>query len=150
MAGLRYANPGLDLAGDEFMTYGLLGLQLRWNLFDGSRNRAQRKQLEVQARILEERKRKLELDWKKSMLTSRLQFSRWAAQYQAAVASRDASEAAEADLKKQFAAGVATELEWLEARNDLARAEMMMEQARTMQRLAVLQWRFASGKELEF
>lgn len=150
LAGVRYANPGLDLAGDEFMPYGLLGLQLRWNLFDGDRNSAQRKQFDVQTRELREQKRKLEHEWRKSMLTSRLQYARWAAQFEAAKASRDAAEASAADLKRQFEAGVATGLDWLEARNNQARAEMMMEQARTMQRLSLLQWDYASGKELRF
>ncbi|MEO7424703.1 MAG: TolC family protein [Fibrobacteria bacterium] len=150
LAGFRYANPGLDLAGDAYMPYGLLGLQLRWNLFDGAKNGAQRRQLDVQARELQEQKRKLDHEWNKAMLTSKLQFSRWSAQFEAAKASRDAAEAAAADIKRQFQAGVATELDWLEAANNQARAEMMMEQARTMQRLALLQWEYASGKELRF
>ncbi|HKP98229.1 MAG TPA: TolC family protein [Fibrobacteria bacterium] len=150
MAGVRYANPGLDLDGDEFMPYGVLGLQLKWNLFDGAKNRSQRKQLEVQGRILKEQQRKLGNDWRKAMLTSRLQYSRWSAQFEAAKASRAAAAASAADLKRQFEAGVATGLDWLEATNNQAWAEMMMEQARTMQRLALLQWQYASGKELRF
>ena len=47
---VRYGNPGLDLNGDAFMAYGLAGVQLRWNLFDGFRNRQQRRQLRLQAR----------------------------------------------------------------------------------------------------
>ena len=150
LAGFRYANPGLDLAGDEYMPYGLLGLQLKWNLFDGARNGAQRKQLDVQARVVQEQKRKLEHEWRKTMAVARLQYSRWAAQFEAAQASRDAAQSAAMDLKRQFEAGVATGLEWLEARNNQARAEMTMEQARTMQRLSLLQWEYAAGKELDF
>lgn len=150
MAGFRYANPGLNLAGDEFMGYGIAGLQLKWNLWDGARNRSQRGQLDVQARVLAEQKRKLEGDWRKSLATARLQYARWSAQYQAAQASREAAQAASADLKKQLDAGVATAADWLEARNSEARAELAMEQARTMQRLARLQWEYAAGKELRF
>lgn len=149
-AGWRYANPGLNLAGDEFMNYGILGLQLKWNLFDGSRNRAQRAQLDVQARELAEQKRRLEQDWRKSMATARLQYARSLAQYQAALASREAARAASADLKRQMDAGVATAVDWLESRNNEARAELAMEQARTLQRLARLQWDYAAGKELRF
>ena len=150
MAGLRYANPGLNLAGDEFMGYGLLGLQLKWNLFDGARNRAQRGQLDVQARVFGEQKRKLEQEWRKTMATSRLQYARWSAQYEAAKASREAAGAAAADLQRQFDAGVATGVDWLEAKNNEARAGMAMEQARTMQRLSLLQWDYAAGKELKY
>lgn len=149
-AGWRYANPGLNLAGDEFMDYGIFGLQLKWNLFDGSRNRAQRAQLDAQARELAEQKRKLTQDWRKAMAIARLQYARSGAQYQAALASREAARAASADLKRQLDAGVATGVDWLEARNNEARAELAMEQARTLQRLARLQWEYAAGKELRF
>jgi outer membrane protein TolC len=149
-AGVRYANPGLDQNVDKYMSYGQFALQLRWNLFDGSKNSSQRKQLDLQARELREQKRKLEQDWRKVMVTSRLQYTRWSDQFEAAKASQVASEAAEADVKRQFQAGVATELDWLEARNNTSRAEMLMEQARTMQRLALLQWDYAAGKELRF
>jgi outer membrane protein TolC len=149
-AGWRYANPGLNLAGKEFMGYGIAGLQLKWNLFDGSRNRAQRAQLDVQARELAEQKRKLEQDWRKAMATARLQYARSAAQYGAALASREAARAASSDVKRQLDAGVATAAGWLEARNNEARAELAMEQARTLQRLARLQWEYAAGKELRF
>lgn len=150
MAGWRWANPGLNLAGDAFMDYGLLGVQMKWNLFDGARNRAQRGQLDVQARELAEQKRKLEQDWRKAMAIARLQYARWTAQYAAAQASRDAAQAASADVKRQMDAGVATGVDWLEARNNEARAGLAMEQARTMQRLARLQWDYAAGKELRF
>jgi outer membrane protein TolC len=150
MAGWRWANPGLNLAGTEFMDYGLLGVQLKWNLFDGARNRAQRGQLDVQARELAEQKRKLEQDWRKAMAIARLQYARWGAQYAAAQASREAAQAAAADVKRQMDAGVATGVDWLEARNNEARAGLAMEQARTMQRLARLQWDYAAGKELRF
>ena len=149
-AGYRYANPGLNQTEDEFMGYGLVGLQLRWNLFDGSRNRSQRKQLDVQARILEEQRRKLEGEWWKAMQSTRLQYARWAAQFEAARSARDAARASTSDIKRQMDAGLSTGLEWLDARNQEARAEMTMEQARTLQRLSLLQWRYAAGKELRF
>jgi outer membrane protein TolC len=132
------------------MDYGIVGLQLKWNLFDGARNRAQREQLDVQARELAEQKRKLEQDWRKAMAIARLQFARGTAQYEAAKASREAAAAASADVKRQMDLGLATGVDWLEARNNEARAELAMEQARTLQRLARLQWDYAAGKELRF
>lgn len=150
MAGLRYANPGLDLAGDRFMAYGLAGLQIRWNLFDGLRNRQQRNQLRIQERILAEQGRKLRSGWEKSMRMARLLHARGAAQLEAAKASLEAARAAAGDLERQLQLGLATEAELMEARNNEARAEWAMEQARTLQKLAVLQWRHAAGKELRF
>ncbi len=150
LAGYRFANPGMNMTDDAFMQYGIFGLQLKWNLFDGSRNRSQRQQLEIQGRVMQEQKRKLQSEWWKTEKQSQVQYSRWDLQFQAAKASKDAAEASAKDLKRQFEVGLATGLDWLEARNQAARAEMQMAQARTMQRLALLQWRFAAGKDLRY
>lgn len=150
MAGMRYANPGLNMAEDEFMAYGLAGLQLKWNLFDGFRNRQQRKQLDLQARVLEEQRRKQRNEWDKARQGARLQYARWTAQFEAARASREAAASAAQDLQKQLDLGLSTETELTEARNNEARAELVMEQARTFRKLALLQWEYAAGRELRF
>lgn len=150
MAGMRYANPGLNMAEDEFMAYGLAGLQLKWNLFDGFRNRQQRRQLEIQARVLDQQRRKARGEWAKARQSARLSHGRWTAQERAAEASREAAKAAAEDLQKQLDLGMATEVELMEARNHEARAEFVREQARTFRRLALLQWEYAAGKEMRF
>lgn len=150
MAGIRYGNPGLNMNDDEFMAYGLAGVQLKWNLFDGFRNRQQRRQLHLQARVIEEQRRKLRNEWKKALETSRLQHARWSAQLEAAQASREAARAAAADLQLQLESGLATEVDLTEARNHEARADLVVQQARTFQKLAQLQWRFAAGREMRF
>jgi outer membrane protein TolC len=140
----------MNMTEDAFMQYGLFGLQLKWNLFDGARNRAQRQQLEIQGRVLLEQKRKLEGEWRKAQRQAQVQYSRWDLQYQAAKASKDAADASARDLHRQFESGLATGLDWLEARNQAARADMQMAQARTMQKLALQQWRYAVGKDLRY
>jgi len=150
LAGYRYANPGLNQTEDAFMNYGIVGLQLKWNLFDGWKNHSQKNQLEVQLKEINEQKRKLNGAWWKSKHLAEVQFERWEKQFQAAKASREAAEASANDLKRQFSVGLATGLDWLEARNQVARATLTMSQARTMQTLAILQWRYAAGKELRF
>lgn len=150
MAGVRYANPGLNLAEDEFMSYGLAGLQLKWNLFDGFRNKQQQRQLAIQIRVLQQQRRKLRNEWWKAMQTSRLQYARWTAQLEAARASREAARAAAADLKRQLELGLSTELDLMEARNNEAKADFVVDQAMTLQRLSMLQWQYAAGKEMRF
>lgn len=150
LAGVRYANPGLNQMDDKFMTYGLAGLQLKWNLFDGFKNREQRRQLDIQARVLEQQRRKSRNEWSKTMQSARLQYARWSAQLEAARASREAAAAAVVDLRKQLELGMTTEVDLAEARNNEARAVLVMEQAGTFRKLAVLQWHYAAGKELRF
>lgn len=148
--GMRFANPGLDVAKDAFMTYGLAGLQLRWNLFDGFRNREQQRQMELQVRQIAEQRRKQRNEWDKARRSARLQYARWTAQWEAAQASREAAHAAASDLRRQFELGLATEVDLMEALNNEARSELVMEQARTLRKLAVLQWEYAAGKEMRF
>jgi len=148
--GVRFANPGLNVAKDEFMAYGQAALQLRWNLFDGYRNRQQRVQLELQARSLEEQRRKQRAEWEKARRSARQQYARWSAQWEAAQASREAARSAAGDLQRQFELGLATEVDLMEALNNEARSELIMEQARTFRKLALLQWEYAAGREMRF
>lgn len=148
--GLRFANPGLNVAKDEFMAYGQAALQLRWNLFDGYRNRQQRVQLELQARSLEEQRRKQRTEWEKARRSARQQYARWSAQWEAAQAAREAARSAADDLQRQFELGLATEVDLMEALNNEARSELIMEQARTFRKLALLQWEYAAGREMRF
>ncbi len=148
--GVRFANPGLNMTKDEFMAYGQAALQLRWNLFDGYRNRQQRVQLELQARSLEEQRRKQRIEWEKARRSARQQYARWSAQWEAAKASREAARSAADDLQRQFELGLATEVDLMEALNHEARSGLIMEQARTFRKLALLQWEYAAGREMKF
>jgi outer membrane protein TolC len=148
--GVRFANPGLNVAKDEFMAYGQAALQLRWNIFDGYRNRQQRVQLELQARSLEEQRRKQRTEWEKARRSARQQYARWSAQWDAARAAREAARSAADDLQRQFELGLATEVDLMEALNNEARSELVMEQARTFRKLAMLQWEYAAGREMRF
>lgn len=148
--GLRFANPGLNVAKDEFMAFGQAALQLRWNVFDGYRNRQQRVQLEMQARSLEELRRKQRNEWEKARRSARLQYARWSAQWEAAQAAREAARSAANDLQRQFELGLATEVDLMEALNNEARSELIMAQARTYRKLALLQWEYAAGREMRF
>ncbi len=150
MVGYRYANPGLNQTDDKFMNYGLAGLQLKWNLYDGTKNHSQRQQLRVQKQILETQKQKQISEFNKALAASQLQINKWDKQIIVVQASWEAANALAEDLRKQQGNGLATALEWLEAKNNLAKAQLQMEQAQNLKNLAVIQWQYAAGKELQF
>ena len=150
LLGYRYANPGLNQTEDKFMNYGLAGLQLKWNLYDGLKNRSQSQQLNLQKQIIETQKQKQLSEFNRSLETARLQISKWDKQYLAAQATYEATNALAEDLHKQQGNGLATALEWLEAKNSAAKAELQMKQALNLKNLAMIQWQYAAGKELQF
>ena len=71
MVGYRLANPGLNLGTNDYMHYGVFGLQARWNLFDGFRNRSQRAQLEAQQASVRVDKERRSAAWTRTTGRSR-------------------------------------------------------------------------------
>jgi outer membrane protein TolC len=52
-AGWKAGNPGLAQTSDEWMSYGIAGAQLQWNLFDGGVRRHARSQVVSESRAVE-------------------------------------------------------------------------------------------------
>jgi outer membrane protein, adhesin transport system len=150
VAGYRYANPGLDMGNDNFMSYGQVGLQLRWNLFDGGKVSSQHRQTAQQIEIVQKQRQQLIDTWNNAVKNAKLLVVRAQRQSEAADASLGAAEALAADAKNNLAAGVATQADVLNALTARSRAALAVKQAGLMKNMAILQLYFASGKELKF
>jgi outer membrane protein TolC len=149
-AGYRYANPGIALGSDKFMSYGQAGLQLKWNLFDGGKVSSQHRQTGQQIEIVQMQRQQLIDTWKNTVKNAKLQVVRAMRQSEAADASLAAAEALAKDARNNLAAGVATQADVLNALTARSRAALAVKQAGFMKNLAMLQLYFASGKELKF
>ncbi|MBN1129583.1 MAG: TolC family protein [Chitinispirillaceae bacterium] len=150
LAGYRYAKPGMVMGGDEFMGYGLVGLQLKWNLFDGLKVRAQEEQLLAQLEQIDiDRTRVLER-LTRTYETARSQVNSAGNRLVAVEASVEAARALAEDLKNSLDAGMITTADYLNALVNLAQAELMKEQARTAKKIAMLRMLYAMGKKLEY
>lgn len=150
MAGLRYANPGLNLAGTEPMGYGLAGLQLKWNLFDGGRQRSQRQELRQRQEQVDLEMAKWKTEWRKSETLAARQYRRWKSQAEVADAALESAERSHADARRSLSQGVLTPLDTLESFAQAARARMLKEQSQAMQNLTYCQWLYARGETLDF
>lgn len=150
MAGLRYANPGMNLAGTEPMGYALAGLSLKWNLLDGGRQRSQRADLRQRELQLNLEAAKLKSEWRKGYSLAARQYRRWRNQSLSAQAALEAAERSLFDARKQMTQGMATALDTLETSAQAERARMSRKQSLAMQKLAYCQWRFARGDTLNF
>ncbi|MBN2035423.1 MAG: TolC family protein [Chitinispirillaceae bacterium] len=150
IAGYRYANPGLGMGSTTFMGYGLAGLQLQWNLFDGLKVRAQHEQFTRQLDLIDiERTRRIETLERTSVIAHE-QVNNAAERLVATMASREAAQALADDLKNSLEAGVVTAADYLDALVNLAEADLRVEQAKTAKKMAMQQLFFAMGKDLEY
>jgi outer membrane protein len=148
--GGRYGKPGLAMGSDEYSGYGLAGLQLKWNLFDGLKVRSQYTQLDCQLELVDiERTRQIET-LERTFAIAREQINNAANRLVATEESREAARALAEDLKNTLAAGMVTTADYLNALVNLAQAELMVEQAKTAKKIAMLKMLYAMGKEIKY
>jgi outer membrane protein TolC len=150
IAGYRYAKPGLAMGSDEFMGYAMAGVQLRWNLFDGMKNRAVRVQLSRQIDLLEiERAKQLDA-LRRSFEQAREQLTNAASRLEATEKAAAAARALAEDMQNQLSAGSVTTADYLNALVGQAQAELTAEQARMSKRVALLRLLYAAGTEISY
>jgi outer membrane protein TolC len=150
MAGWRYANPGLNMASTDFMNYWLVGLQLKWTLFDGLKNRSQRLQLRTQGEELNVQRRQQMDTWNKDLTLARTQADKAARAIAAGRSSLGAAQELTRELRNAQTAGITTASDYLTAAANEAHAAYLLEQARFSRRVALLSLRYAAGEELRF
>jgi outer membrane protein len=150
VAGYRIANPGLNQGMDEFMDYFILGAQLKWNIFDGFRNRNDRAALEKQKNITDLEKEKMIDAWKRSLLLWNNQVSSADEKIKAAEIAHAAYEAYVVSIENSLKAGVVTNLDFETAVTNLTLADLQVEQAKFNKRIAILNVIFVSGQDINF
>jgi outer membrane protein TolC len=150
LAGYRLANPGLNLGSDDYMTYGQIGLQLRWNLFDGFRNRSQRAQIRSQREAVGVERERQAAFWSEAALSADRQAARLEMSRRAAEAALEAAQEGLREKTAQRKQGAASELEWIDARVLEAKAALHVRQLALQGGLMQWQQRFARGETLVF
>ena len=151
-AGLRYGRPGLNMGADidDYMGWGLVGVQLTWNLFNGFRTRADDALLQRQIDLINiERTRQIETI-QRTFECAKRQVTSTADRLAACEAAREAARALTADLRNSLAAGTVTAADYLDALVKQAQAELLVEQAKTIKKSAVLRMWFAAGKTIKY
>lgn len=150
LAGYRLANPGLDLGGDAYMNYGVIGLQARWNLFDGFRNAAQRAQARARREAIEAERARREAFWNEAALSADRAIARLDLSLDAARAALEAAREARSERDAQARQGAALEVERTAARVQEARAALQVRHVELQRMMAGWQRRYAQGETLDF
>lgn len=149
-AGLRYANPGLDMGGDDFMGYGIAGLRLSWTLYDGMANRYQRASLTKQEAMLDDQEQEMVVSWQAAIAQSTQACKTAGEMVTAAQASLEAAQQYTRNMQNAQEAGTATAVDLLQALTDEAEAAFEYEKARAMVSMTALQLRFVAGEEIKY
>lgn len=148
--GGRYGKPGLNFGIDQFMGWGLAGLSLNWNLFDGFRSRAQDVELQRQLDYVDiARTRQLEI-MNRGFDDAKRQVESAAERLAACETSLAAFSALAIERKNQVENRAATSTDYLNALAGLAAARFQAEQATMAERIARLQLMYAAGKEIRY
>lgn len=149
-AGYRYGRPGLNGNSDDFMGYFLAGVQLKFNLFDGFKTAAQLRQVTLSEEILEKNREGSIDTWENALLTTRNQLAYIDKKAGAARLSIQAAQALVQSSKEQFEAGQLTQIEYLNAMDNDAMAQLRLEQTQFERRLTILKGLYISGTDLNF
>jgi outer membrane protein TolC len=132
------------------MGYFIAGLQVKFNLFDGFKNTNQIHQIVVSKEILEKNKEESVDSWKNALSISQQQILFLDKKVEAAQQSIMAAQALVQSSKEQFDAGQLTQIEYLDAMDNDAIAQLLLEQALFERRLTILTGLFISGTDLKF
>ncbi len=150
IAGYRVGNPGLNLGLGEFMDYITFGAQLKWNILNGSKTRAQRAQISKQSAIIKIEKEKSIDSWNRSFNMWRMQVRSADERIVASKASMTAAEELMISLENSLKSGVITDIDYESAVTNYLQAGLLMEQAKFTKRIAVLNALYASGMDIRF
>jgi outer membrane protein TolC len=149
-AGLRVANPGLNMTGDEFMTYGLVGLKFSWDIYDGFANKMQRRGISSQISSVEEKREAMIHQWKIQMDQAQLMVKNTAKMREAAEKVLEAASTFCENIKEAVEAGTAVSTDYLKATIRQNEAELALQQIQAAEDIARLRLVFAAGHEIDF
>lgn len=148
--GYKLGNPGLNTGVNAFMDYFQFGVQTRWNIFDGMKNRAQRAQVQQQIIEIELNKEKSIDEWNRLLEFYKQQISSSDERIAVAEASLDAAEKLMVEIKKSLRSGVVTNADYLLTVTGFMQSELQVEQAKFNKRVTLLNALYASGKNIVF
>jgi outer membrane protein TolC len=149
-AGLRVANPGLNMTGDEFMTYGLVGLKFSWDIYDGFANKMQRRGISSQIASAEEKRAAMIHQWKIEMDQAKLMLENTIKMRRTAQKALEAATAYSENIKEAVDAGTAVSTDYLKAVTRQNEAELSLQQIKAAEDIARLRLTFSAGHEIDF
>jgi outer membrane protein TolC len=148
--GYRISNPGLNQSANEFMQYNIAGLALKWNIYDGLKNYAQRGKLTYEMDILKTQREKSCALWSKMVAQAKMKVDAAIRMKAVAQSSLDASKELADELSNSMSSGLVESTRYLEAVSQIARSSYLLAQADMARKAATLQLLYGLGEEIQF
>lgn len=149
-AGVRYGNPGLSMGADEYMGWGVAGLSLNWNLYDGFKTKSSRAQIAENIEMTKLNREKEKVTLEKGLAMGRLKLKQAVSRMAAAELSLAASQRLVNDLKNSREAGTATSQDYLNALSGEAQARFLVDQSLFILKSAALAVKYNAGERIEY
>jgi outer membrane protein TolC len=150
LAGYRVGRPGINMGGEELVDWGIIGLQLRWTIYDGQKNASQMEQVRLELDIMRKEREKQLAQWDKQASVLKLQLEKAHRMKSVAELSLKAAEELTEELKNAQSAGVASSVEYLNALAAVSQEKYRCAQAETFRKSMSLQLAFALGEDIKF
>lgn len=148
--GYRYGNPGLNQSADEWMGYGVLGVQAQWNLFDGFERKNLAKKTTADSRSLVYEATKIRNA--QHVMIRALNAEKHSLQMEelALNAGLNAAKAAHTAYQAAYANGVATSDDVLDVEIKAIELEARLAQWQLRKQMLGLRLQWVSGKSIQF
>jgi outer membrane protein TolC len=148
-AGYRYGNPGMNQGIDEWMGYGVVGVQAQWNLFDGFERKSIRTRYSSDAEVLQAEAERIRKNQQSAMATLQVEISSMDSEQKALVAGLDASQQALVAYKASFAGGTALADDVRDAELRLAEFEARIAQWEIRKAMLEIRLAWVAGHQIQ-
>jgi outer membrane protein len=147
-AGVKYAKPGVDFIANDWMTYGVWGVNLNWNLFKWNADhlKIQSQQAAIQS-----------IQFQYQVVNDRIrtkydnairEFEALKQQYSVALRARDVAKKKMEIVESRYKQGMSSVTDFNEANLELTDAEINLQRQKILLALKISEIDFLSGKSI--
>ena len=142
-----YGRPGLNRFDDRFQPFGLVGVRLRWNLWDWGRAEREQDALAAQQRIVDTQEAAFSRNLRLTLAQYRNDIERFTESLRLDARLIEHRQHIEAQAASQLDNGVITTADYLEKRNDVFRARLQQRLHRLQRLQTRVQYLTTIGSE---
>lgn len=148
-AGYRYGNPGINQGMNEWMGYGIFGVQAQWNVFDGFERKSTRVRFASDAQVLQAEAERIRKTQSSALATLQVERTAMEAEKLALLAGLEASQQARLAYKASFGNGVALADDVLDSEIRVADFEARLAQWDVRKAILDLRMSWIFGKPIQ-
>jgi len=147
-AGIKYAKPGVDFISNEWMTYGVWGVNLSWNLFKWGADHIKIQSQEAAIRSTGFQRQVVNDQLKTKFDAAVREYEALQKQYKVAGKARDVAKMKMQIVESRYNQGMSSVTDFNEANLELTDAEINLQRQKILLALKISEIDFLSGKSI--